>query len=154
MTKANMPVNIRPMRATDAVAWRGLWTDYLTFYETTLPDTVKEATFSRLLDPACPDLNAVVAENDDGLIGLCHYIFHRHCWRIEDTIYLQDLFVAPIARGTGCGRKLIEAIYSIADHAGTPSVYWTTQSDNVTGRRLYDRVGTLTDFIKYQRPTV
>ena len=55
-------------------------------------------------------------------------------------------------RGTGIGRKLIEAVYKAADQAGAPAVYWLTQEDNTTGRQLYDRVGQQTNFIKYQRP--
>lgn len=152
MTKANMPVHIRPLRPTDAVAWRSLWTDYLSFYKSTLPDEIKDSTFARLLDPSEPDMNALMAEQDGTLIGLVHYIYHRHCWRIEDVCYLQDLYVSLAARGTGCGRKLIEAVYQAADANGTPSVYWTTEHHNATGRQLYDRIGTLTDFIKYQRP--
>ncbi len=152
MTKANMPVDVRALRPTDAVAWQALWTDYLTFYKSTVSDDVKHSTFTRLLDPAVPDMNALVAEHDGTLIGIVHYIYHRHCWRIEDVCYLQDLYVSPAARGTGCGRRLIEAVYTAADGAGTPSVYWTTESHNHIGRQLYDRIGTLTDFIKYQRP--
>ena len=49
------------------------------------------------------------------------------------------------------GRALIEAVYAAADAEGTPSVYWTTQHFNEVGRRLYDRVGRLTPFIKYER---
>ena len=152
MTKAKMPVDIRPLRAADADAWRSLWTDYLQFYRTTLPDEVKEATFARLLDPAVPDLNALVAERDGALVGLVHYIYHRHCWRLEDVCYLQDLYVTPATRGTGCGRGLIAAVYAAADAAGAPSVYWMTQERNHIGRQLYDRVGVLTDFIQYRRP--
>lgn len=154
MTDANMPVQIRGLRPADKAAWRDLWTDYLTFYKSTLPDTVKDSTFTRLLDPNVPDLNALVAEHGGEVIGLVHYIYHRHCWRIEDVCYLQDLYVSSAARGTGCGRKLIEAVYASADANGTPSVYWMTEHHNATGRQLYDRIGRLTDFIKYQRPPV
>ncbi len=45
-----------------------------------------------------------------------------------------------------------EAVYKAADDAGAPGVYWTTQHFNETARRLYDRIGQLTPFIKYQRP--
>jgi hypothetical protein len=31
-------------------------------------------------------------------------------------------------------------------------VYWLTQHFNEAGRRLYDRVGELTPFIRYDRP--
>jgi hypothetical protein len=43
------------------------------------------------------------------------------------------------------------AIYAAADTAGTPDVYWLTASDNTTARQLYDRVGRLTPFVKYER---
>ena len=92
-----------------------------------------------------------MAESDGELIGLVHYLFHRHCWRVENVCYLQDLFAAPEARGKGVGRALIEAVYAKADEAGSPNVYWLTQDFNHTARQLYDRIGTLTPFIKYQR---
>jgi GNAT superfamily N-acetyltransferase len=66
--------------------------------------------------------------------------------------YLQDLYAVPEARGQGVGRALIKAVYAAADAAGAPSVYWMTQEFNTEARRLYDRVGTLTPFVKYQRP--
>jgi len=47
---------------------------------------------------------------------------------------------------------LIEAVYKAADDAGAPSVYWMTQEFNTNARKLYDRIGQLTPFIKYQRP--
>ena len=65
--------------------------------------------------------------------------------------YLQDLYVDPSFRGRHLGRALIEAVYAKADEAGCPSVYWLTQEFNHRARTLYDRVGTVTPFIKYVR---
>ena len=93
----------------------------------------------------------VRAEKDGKLIGLTHYLFHRHAWKIENVVYLQDLFVSKDARGTGAGRALIEAVYAEADKAGCPAVYWLTQDFNSTARQLYDRVAHLTPFIRYSR---
>ena len=151
MTKPSA-ASIRPLTPEDAAAWRALWTDYLAFYETQIDDTVKDATFARLLDPAEPAMNALIAEIDGRPVGLVHYIYHRHCWRIEDVCYLQDLFTAPEARGQGVARTLIEAVYARADTNGTGQVYWMTQEFNHTARALYDKVARLTPFIKYQRP--
>ena len=55
-------------------------------------------------------------------------------------------------RGKGIGRALIEAVYAAADAHGAATVYWMTQDFNATARQLYDRIATLTPFIKYQRP--
>jgi GNAT superfamily N-acetyltransferase len=54
-------------------------------------------------------------------------------------------------RGRGVGAALIEAVYAAADAAGCPSVYWLTQEFNSAARQLYDRIGTLTPFIRYNR---
>lgn len=117
-----MTLTIRPVRLTDEADWRRLWAGYLAFYETTLPETVYATTFARLLDPARPKQNAMVAELGGRLVGLVHYIFHAHNWRLEDVCYLQDLYVDPETRGTGAGRALIEAVYAAADANGTPAV--------------------------------
>lgn len=58
------------------------------------------------------------------------------------------MFVSLALRGTGAGRKLIEAVYAAANAAGAPTVYWMTQDDNTIGRQLYDRVARVTNFIK------
>ncbi len=141
---------IRPLTAADEAPWRRLWTSYLEYYETTRPETVFRATFARLLDPGEP-MHALVAERGGRVVGLVHYIYHRHCWSVADTCYLQDLFVDPDSRGSGAARALIEAVYAAADAAGAATVYWMTQEFNYRGRTLYDRVGVKTPFIKYQR---
>lgn len=146
-----MPVDIRLLCAADRPAWQRLWTDYLTFYESSVTSDVYDTTFARLLGDDPQDYTCHVAEADGQLVGLTHFLFHRHNWQIENVCYLQDLFADPAVRGAGVGRKLIQSVYDAADAAGCPNVYWTTQADNATARVLYDRVAKLTPFIKYQR---
>jgi GNAT superfamily N-acetyltransferase len=85
------------------------------------------------------------------MIGLVHYLFHPVTWSIAERCYLEDLFVSPVARGTGAGRALIEAVYRAADEVGADQVYWLTATTNATARKLYDRVARATPFMKYQR---
>lgn len=144
-------IAVRRIEARDEAAWRPLWRGYLQFYGAELPDEIYRTTFGRLVDPGVADYCGLIAEEGGEAVGIAHYIFHRHGWRIEPVCYLQDLFVSEAARGTGAGRRLIEGVYVAADAAGAPSVYWLTQEDNRTARRLYDRVGRVTPFIKYVR---
>ncbi|MEZ5796298.1 MAG: GNAT family N-acetyltransferase [Paracoccaceae bacterium] len=144
-------MTIRPLQAGDEADWRRLWTGYLDYYQTSVPEEVYASTFSRLLGTDPQDFNGLVALVDGRPAGLTHYLFHRHCWKIENICYLQDLYVDPGLRGTGLGRRLIEAVYAAADANGTPAVYWLTQDFNAAGRRLYDRIGKLTPFIRYNR---
>ncbi len=152
MTSKAPNFTIRPLRASDEPQWKTLWTGYLDYYETTVSEDVYKTTFARLLGDDPYDYNGFVADQNCRLIGLTHYLFHRHCWKIENTCYLQDLFTAPDLRGFGVGRALINAVYKLADEHGAPAVYWMTQDFNAAGRRLYDKVGTKTPFIKYVRP--
>lgn len=148
---AQPSIILRPLALSDEADWRRLWTGYLAYYETTVADAVYASTFARLLGSDPRDFNGLIATVDGQAMGLAHYLFHRHAWKLEEVCYLQDLYVAPEARGTGLGRALIEAVYAAADKAGAPSVYWLTQDFNQTARQLYDRVGKLTPFIRYNR---
>lgn len=143
---------IRPLVAGDEAAWRRLWTDYLTFYESSVSEEVYATTFARLLSDDPHEFRGLIAEVDGRPAGLVHFLFHRHGWKVENVCYLQDLYADPEVRGRGVGRALIEAVYAAADAEGAPSVYWLTQDFNTTARQLYDRVGQLTPFIKYARP--
>jgi GNAT superfamily N-acetyltransferase len=141
---------IRNIREADARDWRTLWQGYLDFYRTVLPEDVTDTTWRRLLDPAEP-LFGLIAERDGLLAGFAHCVLHRGTWSLGDQCYLEDLYVAPGARGVGTGRALIEAVYREADHRGADRVYWLTHETNSTARALYERVAQRSGFIHYTR---
>ena len=133
-----MSLEIRALAAPDRESWEALWAGYLDFYEAELPADVTRQTWSRLIEPGI-DPNGFCAVSEEGrLTGMVH-------------CYLQDLYVDPEIRGSGAGRALIEAVYRAADDAGASQTYWLTQHFNQTARRLYDRIGVATPFIKYNR---
>ena len=143
---------VRPLERADRAAWGRLWDGYLAYYETSRPESHVDAYFERLLADDPHDFHALVAVREGRPVGLAHYLFHAHGWQEARVCYLQDLYADPAVRGTGVGRALVEAVYGAADAAGAPKVYWLTQEFNTAGRRLYDRVGRLTPFIRYDRP--
>tara|TARA_R110002020_G_scaffold198830_5_gene400066 strand:+ start:6571 stop:7035 length:465 start_codon:yes stop_codon:yes gene_type:complete len=150
-------LQVRPVEAGDEAEWRRLWTLYLEFYESSVPEEVYLTTFARIIsDHAANDATfynprGLLALSDGHPVGLVHYFYHRHCWQVDHVCYLQDLFASPEVRGTGVGRALIEAVYARADADGCPRVYWMTQEFNTEARKLYDRIATLTPFVKYSR---
>lgn len=144
-------VEIRPLRQSDHADWRRLWTDYLTFYKTELPEETYATTWKRLFDPGEYEPKGFIARLDGRAIGLVHYILHRTCWSPKNNCYLQDLYADPDVRGTGVGRRLIEAVYAEADRQGITNVYWMTHETNTTARQLYDRIARRTGFIEYER---
>lgn len=70
MTKANMPVDIRPLRSADRPDWQRLWTDDLTFYKTSVSAPVHDMTFARLLGEDAQDFSCHVTKFDGKLVGL------------------------------------------------------------------------------------
>ena len=147
-----MTCTVRPLTRDDEADWRRLWRAYLEFYETEVPEEVYATFFERLLGDNPQDFRGLIAEVDGKPVGLTHYLFHRHGWKIENVCYLQDLYADSDVRGAGIGRALIEAVYQAADAEGAPSVYWLTQDFNTEARKLYDRIGQVSPFIKYGRP--
>ncbi|QYK39962.1 MAG: GNAT family N-acetyltransferase [Paracoccaceae bacterium] len=151
MSRSAVPLTLRPIAAADRDDWARLWTGYLDYYETRVTPEVYDSTFARLLSGGAGEFRGLLALSEGRAVGLVHFLFHRHCWKIENVCYLQDLFTDPEVRGLGVARALIEAVYAAADAEGAPAVYWLTQEFNYRGRMLYDQVGIRTPFIRYNR---
>ena len=143
-------IELRPVVPANREAWAELWRAYLAFYGTELDAAAYDAAFAQLTSDDPGTFRGLIAWSGGAARGLVHWVWHPHMWRPAGAVYLQDLFVAPQARGMGVGRRLIEAVYADADARGAPSVYWLTQAGN-PARALYDRVATRTDFVKYAR---
>lgn len=141
---------IRALIPADHDAWRPLWRGYLEFYEAELSDEQTELTWHRLLDPQFPMWGAIAMEANGRAIGFVHWLTHAATWSPGPYCYLEDLFVAPDARGSGAGRALIAYVTGWAHAHGSAKVYWLTHETNATARLLYDRVATHTGFVHYE----
>lgn len=139
---------IRPLKQSDHAGWLPLWRGYLEFYREDPDQMPLDDTWQRLLGP--DPVHGLCAETGDGtLVGLTHWFLHPDTWSPKPKCYLQDLYTAPAMRGQGVAGRLIDAVSSAAAHAGASKVYWLTENDNVTARRLYDRVAGLSPFVRY-----
>lgn len=143
-------VQILPVTATSHDAWYPLWQAYLRFYESTLADEVSAVTWQRFLDPAEPT-NAALAWVDGEAVGMVQWIYHRSNWSVENSCYLQDLYVDGQQRGLGVGRKLIEHVYATAKAAGCVKVHWLTHETNATAISLYEQVAERPGFIQFRK---
>jgi GNAT superfamily N-acetyltransferase len=140
---------VRPLQESDHADWRRLWTAYLEFYKTTVPEEVYRTTWKRLFTAGEFEPKGFLALLDGKAVGLTHYLYHRSCWSPVNNCYLQDLFADPDVRGKGVGAALIEAVRQEAAKIGVANVYWMTNEANTTARKLYDRVARRTGFIEY-----
>ena len=139
--------NIAPLRLTEYERWLELWSEYQLFYKVELPMTVTKNTWQRMHNGRLRGLGA--RDSTDYLLGIVHFLFHEDTWSIAPACYLQDLYVDPKARGSGCARQLIEAVAESAHAAGANHPYWLTHETNSLARHLYDRLGKNLGFIQY-----
>jgi GNAT superfamily N-acetyltransferase len=142
------PCLIRAALPSDEAAWRGLWRGYCEFYRIRLPDEVSNRTWQRILDPDSAVM-CIVAEVEGQVLGFANCVVHENTWESQPVCYLEDLFVAPAARGHGAGRALVDWLHNAMRAEGWARVYWMTQADNAQARGLYDSFATADGFVRY-----
>jgi len=143
--------HIRSALPADFEQWLPLWEGYNSFYKRKVPAEVTRTTWARFFDAYepmhCRGRRAGWAASRLRALPVSPQVPRS----LAPTCYLQDLFTAAESRGQGVGRALIESVYERAQAAGSPRVYWMTQEDNATARRLYDQVAERSGFIQYRR---
>lgn len=114
---------------------------YCDFYEVTPSDDELLALSRALI--ADPERDGVQLLARDGAEALG---FATIYWSWATTIasrigVMNDLFVAPAARGTGAAELLIHACVEECRSHGAAELTWQTAPDNERAQRVYDRVG-------------
>ena len=139
---------IRPIEEQDRQQWEPLWKGYLDFYEVTLSSAQSDLTWERFFYPRHV-FQAVVAQIDGSIVGIAHAMLRQSTWEAVGDLYIEDLFVAPSARGQGVARGLIERFREQALAQGVGSLYWQTRAGNLKAQALYDQIATKNDYIQY-----
>jgi GNAT superfamily N-acetyltransferase len=143
------PALIRDPNADDEAHWRDLWAQYVAFYEAEVSEAVTAGTWRRLLNPGS-GMFGRLAEWQGTVFGFTVSVLHPGSWTLAPICYLEDLFVAPQARGHKLGRALIDDLVDRAKQRGWSRLYWHTRAGNEPARRLYDQFVTADDFVRYR----
>jgi|GEM_PF-4350539 len=144
-------MRIRELQPHDKAVWRKYWLEYVASNHTVLEDRIVDLTWSRLMTPDDPHESrglAALNENEE-VVGIAHYIFHRHGWLENDAMYIQDVYVDINERRKGYGRALFQKMMDIAEEHNSKLVYWMTQISNDSARKMYDDFGEVSPFVRY-----
>ena len=143
---------MRPVEAADHDRWRTLYAAYAAFYRVGQTDQQAERTWGWLLDPAHEVEGLVVVDEADEVAGLAHV--RPFARPLSATVggFLDDLFVAEAARGTGAVDALLHALQELAGERGWSVVRWITADDNLRARAKYDQVAAKTAWVTYDMP--
>lgn len=140
---------IRDAEDGDETLWRGLWAGYLAFYGTDLQSSITDATWARIRDPGHP-MGLRLAVRGGQPLGFALYLPHASSWSPGDDCYLEDLFVAEEARGTGLGRALIEDLRALCRARGWSRLYWMADAGNSRARALYESLTPTDGHLRYR----
>jgi ribosomal protein S18 acetylase RimI-like enzyme len=114
---------------------------YCDFYEVSPPDDdLLELSRALIADPEREGVQ-LLARVGGNAIG-----FATIYWSWATTIaarigVMNDLYVAPEARGSGAADALISACTEECRQHGAAELTWQTAKDNERAQRVYDRVG-------------
>jgi GNAT superfamily N-acetyltransferase len=103
--------------------------------------TGSEALLADALFGAGPRAEGLVAEHGGRIVGYALFYPVLGSFRTRWRLWLEDLFVAPDARGTGAGRALMAALARIAQSRDWASVDWEVLDWNAPALGFYERLG-------------
>ena len=82
-----------------------------------------------------------VAEQGGAIVGYALYFFTYSTFLAKPSLYLEDLFVHPGARGRGIGERFMRALAQVAVERGCGRFEWTVLDWNVDAQKLYEGIG-------------
>jgi len=135
-------MNIRPVTPDDFPQWLALW-DANNLGQKN--EAVTTQTWMRLNDEG-EKVYAIVAEDQNALVGLVQYILHPTTGSVNDVCYMQDVFVDPDHRGKGIARRMIDALETQARKEKWARIYWLAEANNEAAQGLYKSLGHKLDF--------
>lgn len=88
-----------------------------------------------------PLFQALIAARAGEDVGLAVFFPEFSTWKGKPGVYVQDLYVAKALRGTGLGRKLMQAVYDVAQEWGASYCKLSVYGDNEAALQFYRRLG-------------
>ena len=128
---------------------------YLDFYGAAPPDADVVALSRALLaDPEHEGVQLLARDAAGVARGFATLYWSWATTTAKRTAIMNDLFVAPEARGSGLAEALIAACRDRAREHGAATLEWQTATDNARAQAVYDRVGGVrSQWVDYSLPT-
>jgi GNAT superfamily N-acetyltransferase len=148
-TSTTAVATIRPLEQGDFFAWYELFAGYADFFGTPLSDERVMRAWAWLQSDASALRGLVAVDGEGGVVGFAHVQEFERPLENDRGLHMEDLFVAPAARGKGVARTLIDHIKQEARGRGFGVIRWVFAEDNEEGRRFSESVGQRTRLITY-----
>ena len=115
---------------------------YCGFYEVApSDDALLEMSNALVADPEREGVQLIARDADRRPVGFATIFWAWSTLSASRLGVMNDLFVAPEARGTGLAEALIAACLEEGRARGAATLSWQTAKDNERAQRVYDRIG-------------
>jgi GNAT superfamily N-acetyltransferase len=146
---------IAPATEQDLPDLLSLMRGYCDFYEVAPADEELLALSRALIaDPEHEGVQLIARDDAGKAVGFATIYWSWETLDPGRIAVMNDLFVAPQARGTGLATALIEACRERAAARGARRLTWQTARDNHRAQAVYDRIGaTRAEWVDYSLRT-
>jgi GNAT superfamily N-acetyltransferase len=137
-----VPAAIELVTEADLLDLLPLMRAYCDFYEVAPRDNDLLAMSRALIeDPEREGVQLIARDDTNSAIGFATIFWSWSTLSASRIGVMNDLFVAPEARGGGVARALIAACRERCRQRGASSLTWQTARDNARAQALYDGIG-------------
>ncbi|WP_104166558.1 GNAT family N-acetyltransferase [Cryobacterium sp. N22] len=145
-----MSIKVRPLGDKDFFPWLGLFEGYSEFSKSDLTDEKALRVWSWIIDKN-HDLDGAVAVDDNGdFVGFTLYRAFPRTLSGDVGLFIDDLFVTAAVRDGGVSKSLLEFAREYAKAHNYRTLQWITTADDKSTKKLYDEVGTRTNWVTYE----
>jgi GNAT superfamily N-acetyltransferase len=133
---------IRPVRPEDVPAVVAMVHELAEFERAPDECHLTDADLQAALFGPAPALYGHVALDPTGEpVGFALWFLNFSTWEGVHGVYLEDLYVRPVARGQGVGAALLSTLARVCLDRGYRRLEWWVLDWNEGARRLYHRLG-------------
>lgn len=131
-------LQVRRFEELDAQALAELMVKMAGFYGAVInPDLV---VFEDVIRQA-QRVDIIVAHDDTRLLGFATFTLLYPVAGLLPFTYVQQVYVGQAARRLGVAQELMAGIARAAKAAGSTRIEWSTSTENIAARSLYDGLG-------------
>jgi GNAT superfamily N-acetyltransferase len=145
-----MSVQVRPLGDKDFFPWLGLFEGYSEFNKSNLTDEKALRVWSWIIDKN-HDLDGAVAVDDNGdFVGFTLYRAFPRTLSGDVGLFIDDLFVTKAFRDSDVSTSLLDFARDYAKAHNYRTLQWLSTTDDTSTQKLYDQVGSRTDWVTYE----
>lgn len=137
--------------ADDRADWEVLYRGFRDHYKIAENPEAIERVWKWITSPGAPLEGRIARLRETGAaVAMMHFREVPRPFQAVMGGYMDELFVAESARGTGVAEAMLDALRAIGTERNWRDVRWITSDSNARSCAFYDRVSKRTPFVTYE----